>query len=290
MTIRVITACLSGTHADNAVLNASLAIAKLAGGHIDAVLAHPNPVYTALAGEEAIYSSMYQDIVAQMRKRCSLVAEKTRKAFDKWRQENKVSIGHMPSADGAPTATWREAAGLDEETLGHAGRIVDLTVAGLPSRKMEKPSGALFEAVLFDAKRPVLLIPPGNDIDPTEGTVVIAWNGSAEAAHAVFAALPFLSRFSEVLVMTAEDGDISEGTASPLIEYLQWHAIEAKPVNVKVKEDYRAEESLLNAVKAAKANLLIMGAFTHSRMREAIFGGVTRYVFRNAKVPVLMAH
>jgi nucleotide-binding universal stress UspA family protein len=146
-----------------------------------------------------------------------------------------------------------------------------------------------FEAAVLETGRPVLLVPTTNHTDPTQGKVVVAWNGSPEAFRAVTAAMPILVKASEVIVFTSSEGNIEASMADDLVTYLKWHGAKASVLKSDGKSN-SVEDALLTAVKKAKASLLVMGAYTHSRFRELLFGGVTRHVFKHATTPVLMAH
>jgi len=93
-----------------------------------------------------------------------------------------------------------------------------------------------------------------------------------------------------VLVFTAAEGSVEAGMADELVAYLKWHRIPASKLVHGSNEGVSVEEVLQAAAHKAGADLLVMGAYTHNRWRELIFGGVTRHMFNHASMPVLMAH
>ena len=121
------------------------------------------------------------------------------------------------------------------------------------------------------------------------GPAVVAWNGSREASRAVACALPLLAEVGQVVVFTEADAKATERSGAELVEYLAWHGIPAV-VRSRQAADESTGHALLETVRSAGAGLLVMGAYTRSRLRQLVLGGVTREVIAHAHVPVLMAH
>lgn len=290
MALRVITARLNGSPSDGAVLNGALSLSKAFGGHIDALFVRPDPRLAVAAIDEGVYPGFYEEMVSAMERQWTDVANKALKNFENWRTTNAVCALTEPDGTNGPSAEWRDAIGAEMETIGRKGRISDVIVTAMPSRRLEASYDLGFEAALLETGRPVLLMPASHHVDPTEGKVVIAWNGSAEASRAVAAAMPILTKANEVLVFTAAEGDVEPTMAHELVAYLKWHDVRASVLKAEAGKANAIEDALLAAIKKTKANLLVMGAYTHSRLREMLFGGVTRHIFQHATVPVLMAH
>jgi len=118
---------------------------------------------------------------------------------------------------------------------------------------------------------------------------MIGWNGRTEAVRAIPAALPFLKRADTVSVVTAKTAKTGANEGESLIDYLSWHGIKA---DLAILEPKGAPigEALLNKANEISADLLVMGGHGHSRFRELLLGGVTKYVFSHAALPVLIAH
>lgn len=134
--------------------------------------------------------------------------------------------------------------------------------------------------------RPVLVVPP--DLDHLDAKrVVIGWKNTREARRAVWDALPFLKRASEVLVVSVDDGASSEGQDT--LRLLQAHDVSA----IRVRRDAQGELVSLALVEAAAehgADLIVTGAYGHGRLREWVVGGVTRELLAGAPVCCLMSH
>lgn len=290
MSLRVITARLNGTPDDGPVLAGALALSQAFEGHIDAVFSRPDPREVVAALDDGVYPGFYDEMLSAMEREWTDVANKCLKHFEKWRTANGIRQAAKPDGGVGATAEFRESAGDESESIGHKGHVCDIIVAALPAKKLEKGQDPGFEVGLLDTGRPLLLVPAGTHNSLTSGKVLIAWNGSAEATRAVAAAMPILIRAAEVDIFTAPEGDGDTGAAQGLAAYLKWHGVDAKILDQASSGGEGVEERLMNAVKKSKANLLVMGAYTHSRLRELIFGGVTRHILAHAHLPVLMAH
>lgn len=290
MALRVITARLNGSPSDGAVLNGALSLSKTFGGHIDALFARPDPRLAIAAIDEGVYPGFYDEMVSAMERQWTDVANKALKNFEKWRTTNQVRTLSEPDGASTPSVEWRDVMGTETETIGRKGRISDVIITAMPSRRQESSYDLSFEAALLETGHPVLLMPANNHADLTQGKVVIAWNGSVEASRAVTAAMPILANAQEVLVFTSGESDVEPTIADDLVTYLKWHGVKASVLKDETGKANSIEDALLTAVRKTKASLLVMGAYTHSRLKELLFGGVTRHVFRHATIPVLMAH
>ena len=147
---------------------------------------------------------------------------------------------------------------------------------------------AVLEVALMETARPLLIAPP--TAAKTFGrSVIIAWNGSVEAIRAVSSALPYLTRAESVIILVIGEGDRPPALPDDLKTYFAWHGIAATGKQVAA-ESAPVGARLLEEADAAGADLLVMGGYTHSRLRQLIFGGVTSHVLHHAELPVLMAH
>jgi nucleotide-binding universal stress UspA family protein len=122
------------------------------------------------------------------------------------------------------------------------------------------------------------------------GTVAIAWKDTPEAAHAVAAAMPFVRRATRVVILSVEeDAKSTEPSCERLRHAIRWQ--NPRVIVHHLQQDGRHPvETMLEGVATLGADLLVMGGYSHSRMREVVFGGFTRRVLKSAELPVLMAH
>ncbi len=193
-------------------------------------------------------------------------------------------------------AETRLLQGISEEfphDFAQSARHVDLAILGQP-RDGDPLVGqyALVERCLFASGRPVIIVPAAVQKPELKGTIVAAWDGSAEAARAINDALTFLKAASRVVLLvgvTSEQGDERIVPTEDMIAHLKRHGVIAEAVRVDIGEG-DIGKSLLAEAKEFGASLIVMGAFHHSRWREFILGGVTLTVLEEATIPLFMAH
>jgi nucleotide-binding universal stress UspA family protein len=194
------------------------------------------------------------------------------------------------------SAEARLMQGMSEEfphDFAHAARHVDLAILGQP-RDGDPLIGqyALVERCLFASGRPVIIVPAAPEKLALKGTIVAAWDGSAEAARAINDALTFLKPAARVVLLVGVPaGDREERTppTDDMMAHLKRHGVKAEAMRVKVSEG-DVGRLLLTTAKDLGADLMVMGAFHHSRWREFILGGVTLTVLEEATIPLFMAH
>jgi len=194
-------------------------------------------------------------------------------------------------------AETRLLQGISEEfphDFAQTARQVDLAILGQP-RDGDPLVGqyALVERCLFASGRPVMIVPAALRTPGLKGTVVAAWDGSAEAARAINDALTFLKAASRVVLLvgiTSEQGDERIIPTDDMIAHMERHSVTAEAVQVDIGEGSDIGKLLLAEAKELDAGLIVMGAFHHSRWREFILGGVTLTVLEEAAVPLFMAH
>ncbi|MDE2200187.1 MAG: universal stress protein [Rhodospirillales bacterium] len=179
--------------------------------------------------------------------------------------------------------------GSEAAWLAEHGRFADLLVVARTRDDSEVAMDVL-EAALMDTGRP-LLIAPATPPTTLLSTVAIAWKDRPEAARAVAAAMPFIDRAERVVILTVnEDGEAKpDESAQRLARALRWHnaSISVHPIAAAGRSP---ADALLAEAQALGAGLVAMGGYSHSRLREVIFGGFTQRVLRGADLPVLMAH
>lgn len=171
------------------------------------------------------------------------------------------------------------------DIAAHA-RVADMTI--IPNYGH---TGPIAEDLVFDAGRPVLLLPGSKGAPkPNFDHIVVGWDGGRAAARALADALPICARAASVKVVTitgdkALDSELQDG----LKRHLRAHSIEAELIE-RPAAGADAGSALLEFCRSSGAGLLVMGAYGHSQLREFILGGATRTVVAEADLPVLMAH
>ena len=198
----------------------------------------------------------------------------------------------MLSANDEPdsplAASWREAEGSYVEIAVQRAAAFDLMVAA--SATVMESLMAIAEKSLLQTRRPVLLAPARLQSDLTD-SVMIAWDESPECWHAVSAAIPFMQLAKSVRVISVDrDASNRQASQAEVLAYLRCHGIGAT-AQVVAPELRSVGDTLLAAGAEHEAGLLIMGAYSHSRLREMLLGGATRHILKNASArPVLLAH
>jgi nucleotide-binding universal stress UspA family protein len=146
--------------------------------------------------------------------------------------------------------------------------------------------------LVLQSGRPVLFVPNIGEYSGIGSRVLVAWNGRRESARAAFDALPLLKRAEKVSVLWINPGDDSAARQVPagdLCMALARHGVTCEAAAID-QQDQPDGETLLARARYTHANLIVMGCYGHSRLREFVLGGVTRHVLRDMNVPVLMAH
>lgn len=200
------------------------------------------------------------------------------------------------AAKAGVTAEGRLMQGMSEEfphDFAACARQVDLAILGQP-RDGDPLIGqyALVERCLFASGRPVMIVPATPaDLTPG-GTIVAAWDGSAEAARAFNDALTLLKTAKSVVLLVGILDGSGEGAEPPtqdMVAHLMRHGVNVEVARVPASEG-DIGRLLLSQAKERQADMIVMGAFHHSRWREFILGGVTLTMLEEATVPLFMAH
>ncbi|MDQ2065937.1 universal stress protein [Xinfangfangia sp. CPCC 101601] len=182
--------------------------------------------------------------------------------------------------------------GLTELVAAHA-RYADLVVLGKPYGSPATPEAeAVLEAALFDGMAPVLVVPESGLPAARPKRIMLAWNQSREALTATRRALPLLKQAEKVTITVVDPSPRGAERSDPggqLCQLLVRHGVRAE-VSVLARSLPRISDVLHRACRDAGADLLVMGAYGHSRFRQAILGGATRNMLEQAELPVFMAH
>ena len=219
----------------------------------------------------------------ELRARARDAADKTREVFE-----------HIASLHGV-SAEWREIPeGADADPAVHA-RYADLAIlgqldpdSGEPDMIRPRP-----EQVTLASGRPILVVPYAGNFPNLGRRVVIGWNASREAARAVNDAMPLLTTAEIVSILTIDprEGRRAHGElpGADISLHLARHGVKAE-IERTVSADLPVGEVLLSRAADLGADLLVMGAYGHSRARELLLGGATRSLLRSMTLPVLMSH
>lgn len=181
------------------------------------------------------------------------------------------------------------------ETLAFHARHADLVILGQsdPDSNFSALSSSLVEEVLFSSGRPVLLVPYIGAAGPLTGNAIIAWDGGRESSRAVHDGLGLLEQMKETSVLVVDAGKHAgkhgDEPGADLAAHLARHGIKVNVERVQ-SAGIDVAEVILNHIAENGCELLIMGGYGHSRLRELTLGGVTRTILKEMTAPVLMSH
>ena len=217
-------------------------------------------------------------------------AEMIRQAEDLFR--SFMASHHVARRTGEGQASlscaWLKEAPSGHDFVGSYGRVFDMIVLARPGDEWQSPSMVTLESALFESGRPVLIAPP---LSPRSlGTnVLVAWNSSTEQARTMADAMPLLHLAERITICTVEGATVAGPSGEQMARSLKLNGITAEPVTLKPSKR-SAGEMILAKADELGCDLIVKGAYTQSRLRQMIFGGTTRHILANAKLPVLMAH
>ena len=264
------------------MLDAAMAVARIGTGHVEAFHIRLDTLEIgAIMGSV----STREDLQPLIDKTANQQDERSRQAkaaFDDACKRHAVSSEKSPDT---VSASWKECKGIIDETFDET-RYHDLAVmAREPAFSLDR-----LTSVLMHSGRPLLIAPP-KPVEVLGRNVAIAWKAGPEAARALTAAMPILRGAGSVSILLVSEnaaGDhVDRNTAERLAKLLSRHGISAH-----VRMNYSPSGSCSHALQEMayndNADLLVMGAYGHSRLRQFVFGGVTKDMLADCAIPVLL--
>lgn len=186
---------------------------------------------------------------------------------------------------------WRFTYGIAPHRLLEHSPLADLVIVG-PSDLGERGPSSLVGDLVLKAPVPVLVVPEDATAFDVSAPMLVAWNGSAEACHALRAALPLLACSCKVTLASVAEPSEKARFDFPMSEgakYLSRHGIDCEIVEIP-RGEARIADTLFSAAQLRECGLMVMGAFGHSRLAEMLLGGVTRQMLTEPQMPILLAH
>lgn len=206
-------------------------------------------------------------------------AESSAKKFQEAAKRAKVQASHEIYRATLPAA---------KEAFGQLASVHDVTVLAQSGKGIEHVGDVLTESALFSSGRPLIVVPKTGAGDFSSDRVSIAWDGSVHAARAVALAMPILALAKKIEVLVVGDkSKVKSSRARDIVTNLERHGFD---VELSCRSGDDDAGIIAREAKVASASLLVMGGYGHSRLREFVFGGVTRHMLSNARLPVLLAH
>jgi nucleotide-binding universal stress UspA family protein len=287
MTIKEILIPVIGQRQGPSAIEAAVFLARAFEAHVAGLHVLPDPGAAVPYVSEGMSGDMIQQICDATEKEGLARSKRAETLFDQVCGSHGIPRDDKASSQDV-TASWKVLQGQEDLVIAAQCRNADIAVVNQPNEALGEEYLTILEGVLFQSGRPSLVVPSAKTSD-FGATVAIAWNGSAQASRAVASAMPFLAHAKKTVVLQAGGSQENIPAAADVVAYLGRHGFKAEPKTFSIEREKIAEALLRNAVEAG-ADLLVMGAFTHSRWREMILGGVTRYMLDNAAIPILMSH
>jgi len=268
------------------VLDAALKVARRFNSHIVGLHSLTTEYAVVFGGEMGF--SISSEVDRTLEREGHDRRDQARRLFRDFMTAQGVPIGPVSSDHPGPSASWREEDGRQNAVVGMIGRVYDLIIVEQPE-KLASIAEATLEDALFESGRPVMMVP--KEMPATLGDIVaLAWNGSTETATTFALAMPFLEKAKEVIVVAVGQQHMPEPgpTGDEMARTLERHGFKVSQ-RTAVGRQKPQGESFLQEAMAAGADLMLKGAYTQSRIRQMIFGGATRHIIMESKIPVIMA-
>lgn len=253
-------------------LQAALDLVRLFEGHLTCL--HTTPYEAFITGDP--FGGVYAlPVVVDQLKRLEA--------------EQRARLDEKLSTEGVAW-DWLQIDGPSVQAILDRSRLADLVVLSLAAKgDDDEPGLSLAASVAVHCRAPVMAVPQTIKALDARGPAMVAWNGSPEAAHALRFAVPMLRRASEVHVVTVTEEDRHQFPATEGCRYLALHGVKAE-LHEASRDARPIADVLLVAAAKLDARYIVMGAYGHSRLREAVLGGVTRQMMWESPVPLLLGH
>lgn len=272
-------------HVDNSErceerLNEATTLAKQHEAHLSGLYVIPEPFYPFFAESAFLSEELTENLEKEGREDC---------------RQAKADFLSFVEREGL-SAEWREEQGPLGSVVGRHARYADMTVISMGSVEDQAKYSDPFLAadVVMDSGRPVLIVPNAGHFDGVGKRMLVCWNTSREAVRAVNDALPLLERADKVTLLAVNpknptSGDHGEIPCADVALHLARHGIKAEAATT-MTDISNIGEVILSQAFDLDVDLIVAGAYGHSRTREWILGGVTETLMRESAVPVFMAH
>lgn len=287
MSIAKIVAPVTGSRRDSIVLATALAAARPFNAHVVALFVRPDPWMVVPYSGVPLSASLTQSLIDEASAIADQASKRARLALQVEAEKNGAQVLAAPQRLSQPSCSFRETHGSLPHLVAEAARLADLVVLGPQSETNGDGINDAFLETLTKTDRPVMIAEraPARMVC----NVAIAWDGSTAACHAVTAALPYLKHAEKIDVLTVYKSGEPRHSTKELSEYLALHGLSCTEHHIRSDKGLVARELMDHALQC-NTDLLVMGGYGHSHLREFLFGGVTEDVRWHASVPVVMMH
>ena len=279
-----------GSESDSSVFETALAAARLFSSHLQFLHVHigAGEAAASVPHTEFAMGPALSGALQRLERDADVRSATAAQHFHEFCARSSVEICDTPARGGKVTASWHEEFGDALNRMISYARHSDLVVVG----RAKRPNGLtvdIIEQLLVKSGRPVL-ISTSSPPPALVHTVMVCWRETAEAVRALGVAMPFLANANRVVVTSvAERNRDAAKSVGDVIRHLSLHGIAAEG-HVPPTNGDAIYHVLATAAQACGADLVVLGAYGHSPMREAVFGGCTQSFIRHADRPVLLMH
>ena len=282
---------LLGQGRDKDALETAREVMLDSGGHLDCLYVHDDAadIVSCIQSDALGVPVASPELVTALSEEARAQKAKAHQIFDHFCQAHGIA-GHGSPGTGQLSASWREASDAVADTVAQAAHYTDAVFLQRDAKPL-KPTSADLGRIVIGAGRPVLLFPEDWRPRPIR-RVAIAWKDTTEAARAVSAALPVMTQARQISLFTASEGSglkDAEKSVHACAAFLRWHGLEPE---IRCMECDEGDAKALVFAEAAGvgADLVVMGAYGHTRLRELAFGGFTRRVLLENALPTMLVH
>lgn len=256
----------------------AVSVASTFGSHVEAVAVGYRPVITGMS-----YGAIPTEIIAWQEQESDKAVEKAFSTFAELARRESVSFG---------TQTFSAVPGEAADLFGEIARRFDLTIVAQPDEQEPSYDDGMLEGALFGSGRPVLVVPYIERGALKTDRIVVCWDGSRTAARAIGDAMPFLKKAKsiDVLMVVGDRVKSDEVPGADIGQHLARHGLPVELNRISTAKGMDVFSTILSYIGDRGADLVVMGGYGHSRLREFVLGGVTRGIIGSMTAPVLMAH
>ncbi len=286
--IRRISLLLSGTPSDEGASKAATLIAKRLGASVEGLSIRIDPSEIMFRLGEGVAASSVDEIIKAAEKNSDEAAARGRATLEAAAKAVNLQVLPRPPDSASPGVYAHEVQGPTIDVLTLEMKLADLAVFGEPGDTAPLDLSIRIEHVMMQLRRPVLVA--RGRIGPTLGDkVLLPFNGTIEACAALSHAMPILEKAKSIEVLHLAEHAAADGVALGAQRYIRQHGgdatiTEEAPAGKSIGEDIALRASAIGA------DLIVMGAYGRSRLRELVLGGATRHMITHSPVPVFLAH
>ncbi len=287
-------ALLDNTKDNKELLDYIHRIVKENEAHIRGLWVTSSPDYQLSIVGQGLPVAVTEKIISETIEESKKNEQFVESLFETWCQDHHIPVMHNFSYEDISdksklTASFMSHIGKPLEAIAKMGRVSDFIVTSREQWAQSESQQDKIHAALFETARPVILLPPQYESRPIEN-IAIAWNGKSEASHAVARAKPFLKQAKKVWIYVAPSERTSADLGADLMFYLSQHGVLSEVMEIdRDKYHNNVGEAIHAHALADNVDLLIMGAWSRSRLRQLVLGGLTNYMLQKAQIPVMMA-